>query len=165
MKLDELFTVYCLYNNIFKCHCHSTRPQLYWADALEDRIEVSGLDGRDRKQIVEHTTHPFGVAVFESNIYWTNWYNKSIWKSDKRGRHKAQEVRSGLNGALDIRSVSKSRQPNQWSPCMIENGGCSHLCLYKYATYKCECPDKVDSSCTPGNFDIQYPYEYIYFYC
>lgn len=124
---------------------------MYWADALEDRIEVSDLDGRDRKQIVEHTTHPFGVAIFESSIYWTNWYNKSIWKSDKRGRHKAQEVRTGLSGALDIRSVSRSRQPNQWSPCVVYNGGCSHLCLYKYTSYICECPDIADSRpCTQG---------------
>lgn len=102
---------------------------------------MADLDGRERKQIVEHTTHPFGVAIFEGNIFWTNWYNKSIWRSDKRGRQKAQEVRTGLSGALDIRAVSRSRQPNQWTPCLNENGGCSHLCLYKFTSYKCECPD------------------------
>lgn len=81
----------------------------------------------------------------------TNWYNKSILKTQKRGRHKAQEIRTGLSGALDIRAVSRNRQPNHWSPCTENNGGCTHLCLYKYLSYRCECPDKPDTrTCTSG---------------
>lgn len=130
----------------------STR-QLYWADALEDRIEVSDFDGRDRRQIVEHTAHPFSIGLFETNLYWSNWYNKSVWRIPKRGQHKQQEVRSGLSGALDIRAVSQNRQPYQWSPCMVNNGECSHLCLYRYTSHICECPDKADSrSCQTGAY-------------
>lgn len=129
----------------------SSTRQLYWADALEDRIEVSDFEGRDRKQIFEHTAHPFSVALFESNVYWSNWYNKSIWKIPKRGHHKPEEVRGGLGGALDIRAVSQSRQPYQWSPCMTNNGDCSHLCLFVYTSYICECPDKQDTrNCEKG---------------
>lgn len=137
----------------FVCLLLISSRKLYWADALEDRIEVSDLDGRDRSLVVEHTAHPFAVAIFETNLFWTNWYNKSVYRTSKRGNHKAHEVRSGLSGALDIRTVSKNRQPNHWSPCMHENGGCTHLCLYKYASYKCDCPDKDDThSCKSGNY-------------
>lgn len=118
--------------------------QLYWTDALEDRIGVSKLDGRHRSTIVAHASHPFGVTVFESNIFWTDWYNKSVYRAEKAGNHKSEEVRHGLSGALDIRSVSKSRQPDDWTPCSEGNGGCTHLCLLKFNTYQCECPDRQD---------------------
>lgn len=130
-----------------------SKRELYWADALEDRIEVSNFDGGDRKQIVEHTAHPFSIALYESNLYWSNWYNKSIWRVSKlrKKKNKPQEIRSGLGGALDIRAVSASRQPHQWSPCMERNGDCTHLCLYRYTSYVCECPDRADSrSCIKG---------------
>lgn len=118
---------------------------------MEDRIESCDLDGRKRKQIIQHTAHPFGVTVFESNLFWTNWYNKTILKSDRRGRFKAQEFRTTLGGALEIRAVAHSRQPSQWSPCADNNGGCSHLCLYRFYTYRCECPDEPQSrNCEAG---------------
>lgn len=130
----------------------STR-KLYWTDALEDRIEASDMDGRNRTVIIQHAAHPFGVTIFESSIFWTDWYNKSILKGGKTSNNKIEEIRHGLSGALDIRSVSKSRQPYQWTPCALNNGGCTHLCLYRYASYKCECPDKIDTLlCKPGIF-------------
>lgn len=141
-----------------------SKRELYWADALEDRIEVSDFDGNERKQIVEHTAHPFSIALYESNLYWSNWYNKSIWRVSKlrKKKNKPQEIRSGLGGALDIRAVSASRQPLQWSPCMENNGDCSHLCLYRYTSYVCECPDKADSqSCQRGK-NI---FKFLHFYC
>lgn len=36
--------------------------QLYWADALRDRIETSDLHGRIRIQLVPEATHPFGLT-------------------------------------------------------------------------------------------------------
>lgn len=36
--------------------------QLYWADALRDRIETSDLHGRNRVQLVPEATHPFGLT-------------------------------------------------------------------------------------------------------
>lgn len=138
-------------------YINSTR-QLYWADALEDRIERSDFDGHDRKQIVEHTAHPFSIALYETSLFWSNWYNKSVSKVPKRGQHnKPIEVRSGLGGALDIRAVSLNRQPYQWSPCMVNNGDCSHLCLFRYTSYICECPDKADTrSCQTGTLIMEY---------
>lgn len=84
-------------------------------------------------------------------MFWSNWYNKSIYKVPRRGQHKPIEVRAGLAGALDIRTVSLSRQPYQWSPCMTNNGDCTHLCLYRYTSFICECPDKPDTrTCQTG---------------
>lgn len=111
------------------------------------------MDGRNRTVIIQHAAHPFGVTVFESNIFWTDWYNKSILRGGKTSNNKIEEIRHGLSGALDIRSVSKNRQPYQWTPCVQNNGGCTHLCLYRYTSYKCECPDKSDTLlCKSGKY-------------
>lgn len=130
------------------------RPRkLYWTDALEDRIEVSDFDGKKRTQIVQHATHPFGVALSGSYIYWTDWFNKSVFRAPKSGGAIGVEIRHGLRAALDIRSVSQNRQPFDIHPCHIDNGGCSHLCLFKGQSYDCVCPDKSDERiCKISNF-------------
>lgn len=116
---------------------------------------MSDLDGKNRTPIIQHASHPFGVTIFESYIYWTDWHNKSVQRADKNGNHKVEIVRHGLSGALEIRSVSKNRQPYQWTPCAQDNGGCTHICLYRYSSYKCECPDKEDTIiCKSGEFEI-----------
>lgn len=106
---------------------------------------MSDFDGKKRKQIVQHATHPFGVALAGSYIYWTDWFNKSVFRAPKSGSAIGVEIRHGLRAALDIRSVSQSRQPFDIHPCSIDNGGCSHLCLFKGQSYDCMCPDKSDA--------------------
>lgn len=128
---------------VLSIQSHRTR-KLYWTDALEDRIEVSDFDGKKRKQIVQHATHPFGVALSGPYIYWTDWFNKSVFRAPKTGSSIGVEIRHGLRAALDIRSVSQHRQPFDAHPCAVDNGGCSHLCLFKGQSYDCSCPDKSD---------------------
>lgn len=120
--------------------------RLYWADALEDRVESSGLDGSNRVTVVPHATHPFGATIYKEHIYWTDWYNKSIYRANKNSpKPNATEICSGLVGALDIRSVSQNRQPYDWNPCAQDNGGCSHICFFKRTSYGCGCPDIYDN--------------------
>lgn len=102
------------------------------------------FDGKKRIQIIQHATHPFGLALSGSYIYWTDWYNKSVFRAPKSGSPDGVEIRHGLRGALDMRAVSKKRQPNDLHPCSHENGGCTHLCLFKGQSYVCGCPDKSD---------------------
>lgn len=123
-----------------------TLRKLYWADALRDLIESSDFDGKKRNIIVNHAEHPFGFTLTNSYFYWTDWYNKSVIRSPKRaGGGPIEEVRHSLRGALEIRSVSAERQPDEWNPCAQENGGCSHLCFFKESSYVCGCPNIPDS--------------------
>jgi DNA-binding beta-propeller fold protein YncE len=118
--------------------------RLYWADALQDRIEMCDFSGRKRAQVVPHATHPFGFTITPTHIYWTDWYNKSVLRAPKKLNPEAEEVRFGLRGALEIRSVSSDRQPKFNNPCAEDNGGCSHLCLFIETDYVCACPDVSD---------------------
>ena len=54
--------------------------RLFWADAYFDRIEAANLNGRNRHLIMSSTTNiiPFGLAVYQNVLYWTDWGNKSV---------------------------------------------------------------------------------------
>lgn len=54
------------------------------------------------------------------------------------------EIRDSLSGALDIRAVSRVRQVEEWNQCSQDNGGCTHLCLFRGSNYTCACPDRPD---------------------
>lgn len=59
-----------------------------------------------------------------------------------RGFSTPVEIRDSLSGALDIRAVSIKRQQYEWNQCAQNNGGCTHLCLYRGHDYVCACPDR-----------------------
>lgn len=120
--------------------------QLYWADALNDRIERCDFDGKHRTKVISPAYHPFGFTVHGSNIYWTDWYNKSVLRAPKSaGSVQVEQIRHGLRGAMDVRAVAPDRQPYDVNPCASQNGDCTHLCLLGKVSYSCECPDKPDS--------------------
>ncbi|XP_053950646.1 low-density lipoprotein receptor-related protein 4 [Anastrepha ludens] len=126
--------------------------RLFWADALEDNIASVDYNGKRRTKIVDYAPHPFGLTMFDNSIYWTDWYNKSVYRSFRKGRGYSSpvEIRDALNGALDIRAVSIKRQPEEWNQCAQDNGGCTHLCLFRGSDYVCACPDEPDNrECKP----------------
>ncbi|XP_063705428.1 low-density lipoprotein receptor-related protein 4 [Culicoides brevitarsis] len=123
--------------------------RLFWADALHDRIESANFDGKKRTQVVSQAQHPYGITIFGSNVYYTDWYNKSVLSSAKQGgtNELSHEIRHNLRGAMDIRAVTKERQPttdSDLNPCSKQNGDCKHLCLYAVKSYTCACPDRED---------------------
>lgn len=119
--------------------------KLYWADAQHDRIEMCDFDGKRRMRVISQAAHSFGFTLIGGYMYWTDWHNKSVQRAPKRVAAPVEEVRYGLRGALEIRSVSGSRQPHDWNPCGQDNGGCSHLCLFAETRYVCGCPDVQDA--------------------
>ncbi|XP_062539561.1 low-density lipoprotein receptor-related protein 4 [Armigeres subalbatus] len=120
--------------------------KLYWADAQQDRIEMCDFDGKRRTRVISQAAHSFGFTLTADYMYWTDWHNKSVQRAPKRVAAPVEEVRFGLRGALEIRSVSGSRQPHDWNPCGQDNGGCSHLCLFAETRYVCGCPDVPDEN-------------------
>nr|CAD7429648.1 unnamed protein product [Timema monikensis] len=117
--------------------------RLYWADALRDRIETSDLHGKNRVHLVPEATHPFGLTQYGDHIYWTDWYKKSVERADKTTGKDRIVIRTDLDGVMEIRAVAAGRQAG-WTPCAVNNGGCSHLCLFQQQTYDCTCPDVPD---------------------
>ncbi|XP_069783747.1 very low-density lipoprotein receptor-like [Narcine bancroftii] len=100
---------------------------LFWADGKLHCIGASNLDGTGIKFFqLAHTRRPFGVAVFEDNIYWSDVELRSVQKADKRlGKNRTVLLKHDQPYSLKV--MHEVLQPMIFNPC--EKMGCSHFCL------------------------------------
>ncbi|XP_070199995.1 low-density lipoprotein receptor-related protein 4-like isoform X2 [Littorina saxatilis] len=113
--------------------------RLYWADAKHHVIESAALDGKHRRVVInEGLPHPFALTLFEDELYWTDWYTKSINKANKFSGQPLETVRTRLHFPMDIHTWHPQRQPAGTDLCSGSN--CSHLCLPNEHTFTCTCP-------------------------
>ncbi|XP_058640108.1 low-density lipoprotein receptor-related protein 8 isoform X1 [Onychostoma macrolepis] len=69
------------------------RGLLYWADSGLRIISRVAFDGQHRKTVVESNGYldkPFGLAVFESRVYWSDQLTNSICSADKHNGNMLQ---------------------------------------------------------------------------
>ena len=83
--------------------------RLFWADAKLDKIEVSDLSGRNRQRLTSSSTniHPYGLAVHQNMLYWTDWNTKSISRFNLSDGTK-EEIVTGLQKPMDIHVFDSS---------------------------------------------------------
>ncbi|KAJ8946706.1 hypothetical protein NQ318_006964 [Aromia moschata] len=122
--------------------------RLYWIDAKlnAEKIETTDLHGNNRVVLNTQATHPFSLTQSEEYIYWTDWVQKSVIRAEKTTGKDAIVVRPQLDAALGLTMVTAERQMG-WNPCAVDNGGCTHLCLFKQRNYTCACPDEPTPTC------------------
>ncbi|KAJ6637160.1 putative vitellogenin receptor [Pseudolycoriella hygida] len=114
--------------------------RLYWVDAKLTKIESVNLDGTARRTVLGNVLkHPYGLAVFEDNIYWSDWSAMSIETCNKftcKGRKTIVRDRK----VYDLHIYHNSIQPITENPC--KNNKCTHLCLLaSNVTHTCGCPN------------------------
>ena len=55
--------------------------QLYWVDAWHDRLEATDINGFVRTTLhVGDTHHPFGVTLGSDFVYWSDWFQHSVYR-------------------------------------------------------------------------------------
>ncbi|KAI2662129.1 Low-density lipoprotein receptor-related protein 4 [Labeo rohita] len=166
--------------------------KLYWTDAGTDRIEVSNTDGSMRTVLIwenldhwganpkieragmdasnrtviisTNLTWPNGLAIDYSTerlIYWTDWQSKSIQSADKLTGLDRRTLAENLENLMDIHMFHRHRTTVQ-TPCLVNNGGCSHLCLLAPAPKgsSCACPTGINlqadgKTCTHGDSSVR----------
>ncbi|XP_056643570.1 low-density lipoprotein receptor-related protein 4 isoform X1 [Diorhabda sublineata] len=132
------------------------KKRLYWIDAKlnEEKIETTDLHGNNRVMISVQSTHPFSLTQHEEYIYWTDWLQKTVKRAEKTTGKDTVIIRPQLDAAMGITMVTGKRQQG-WNPCAVDNGGCTHLCLFRLKNYTCGCPDKFDPTCkTVSNYVV-----------
>lgn len=88
--------------------------RLFWVDAKLDKIEVSDLNGRNRQLIMSSSTniHPYGLALHQNMLYWTDWSTKSISRFNLSSGTR-EGIVDGLQRPMDI---------HVFDPSMISSG-------------------------------------------
>uniref|UniRef100_A0A8C4XW01 LDL receptor related protein 6 n=1 Tax=Gopherus evgoodei TaxID=1825980 RepID=A0A8C4XW01_9SAUR len=113
--------------------------KIYWGDAKTDKIEVMNADGSSRRVLVEDKLpHIFGFTLLGDYIYWTDWQRRSIERVHKRTAER-EIIIDQLPDLMGLKATNV-HQITGANPCAEDNGGCSHLCLYRPQGPRCACP-------------------------
>jgi len=125
-----------------------TIDRIFWADAQRDTIESATIEGTDRRVVVNDANHPFGVAVFEDRVYWSDWHENRLFSANKfngRDIRVLLETHHRINGISIYHTVPTSVH----NACFESQ--CSHLCIPAGVVsrishteqYSCKCPEDM----------------------
>lgn len=82
--------------------------KLYWVDAGLDRIEECDLAGGNRKVVLQQKNiHPFGLALYDGNIFWSDLKRREILKVEI-GSGRVEKLTSGLAKPLGIHAYERN---------------------------------------------------------
>ena len=84
--------------------------RLYWVDAGYSRIETSDLEG-NRRTVFLSVPRPFGMAVYNDIIYWTDWSTRSVASASADDNTTLYNITSGLIIPSNIHVIHPSMQP------------------------------------------------------
>ncbi|KAK9509474.1 hypothetical protein O3M35_006784 [Rhynocoris fuscipes] len=113
--------------------------RLYWADAGTNSIQYIRMDGTGRTTLLSELEHPFGLVVFQNKVIWTDTKSYNICAADKSNGKNIAVLRTSLSGLMDLQIMDHEKEPYV-RRCVINNGGCSHLCLLSPSGEVCACP-------------------------
>ncbi|XP_064556763.1 vitellogenin receptor Yl isoform X2 [Drosophila montana] len=123
------------------------QERIYWVDAKLGSVQTVRPDGSARRTVLDGMLkHPYGLAVFEDQLYWSDWGTKSIHACNKfSGKQHRILARDRIIYAVHVYHPAK--QPQVPHPC--ETARCSHLCLLAELDaggYSCACPEGMTLS-------------------
>ncbi|XP_059051324.1 low-density lipoprotein receptor-related protein 6 [Achroia grisella] len=114
--------------------------KLYWGDGRTHKIEVSNMDGSDRREV--HSSdilHIFGLTLLGDRLYWTDIQRRTLYRVNKNSGIERQTVVEQMANMMGVKAF-KIGDSIGWNPCVADNGGCSHLCFNRPTDYVCSCP-------------------------
>jgi len=113
--------------------------EVCWADAgskvkgIKPRIDCIGVNGGGRRTIIEldEFSVPYGIAISENNIMWTDWKKDKVHRADKMTGAVQPSVSyalSHLGKPYDVVNVPEEC-PNLSNTCQGVPCGPGRLCL------------------------------------
>lgn len=114
--------------------------KIYWCDAKTDKIEYSNMDGTDRRELLnDNLPHVFGFSLMGDYLYWTDWQRRAIDRVHKESGGSREVIVDQIANVMGLKAI-RLGETRGTNPCGIDNGECSHFCLYRHnRTYICTC--------------------------
>ncbi|XP_019378305.1 PREDICTED: low-density lipoprotein receptor-related protein 2 [Gavialis gangeticus] len=122
--------------------------RLYWVDSRFDYIETVTYDGLQRRTVAHGGSlipHPYGISLFEHNVYFTDWTKMAVLKANKFSESNPQVIYQSSLRPYGVTVYHALRQPYVRNPCGSNNGGCEQICVLSHRTdndglgYRCKC--------------------------
>uniref|UniRef100_A0A3Q2H8C7 Low-density lipoprotein receptor-related protein 2 n=1 Tax=Equus caballus TaxID=9796 RepID=A0A3Q2H8C7_HORSE len=122
--------------------------RVYWVDCRFDYIETVTYDGIQRKTVVHGGSlvpHPFGISLFEDNVFFTDWTKMAVMKANKFTETNPETYYRTSLRPFGVTVYHPLRQPYVRNPCGDNNGGCEQICVLSHRTdndglgYRCKC--------------------------
>ncbi|XP_070072746.1 vitellogenin receptor Yl [Drosophila takahashii] len=118
------------------------QQRIYWVDAKLGSVQTVRPDGSGRRTVLDGMLkHPYGLAIFEDQLYWSDWATKSVHACHKFSG-KDHRILAKDRTIYAVHIYHPAKQPNSTHGC--ENARCSHLCLLaepEAGGHSCACPD------------------------
>uniref|UniRef100_A0A7E4V9X2 EGF-like domain-containing protein n=1 Tax=Panagrellus redivivus TaxID=6233 RepID=A0A7E4V9X2_PANRE len=155
--------------------------RLFWGDANLDYIGSCDYNGDNRKVVLRKAVgRIFGLTVFEDHLYWTEAFNRTVKKVNKRsGEDLATVIPPQLYKPFGIKvmhSVLQSKSAFSSAkrhPCELP-GRCDNMCVPSTTAkngYECLCAEnfkaeghKCVPDCNPTEFVCESSFKCIPFY-
>uniref|UniRef100_A0A8C4VAU1 LDL receptor related protein 2 n=1 Tax=Falco tinnunculus TaxID=100819 RepID=A0A8C4VAU1_FALTI len=143
--------------------------KLYVVETSVNRIDMVNLDGTNRVTLIAENLgnprgialdptvgrtiahggslipHPYGITLFEHNVYFTDWTKMAVVKANKFSESNPQVIYQSSLRPYGVTVYHAARQPYVRNPCGSNNGGCEQICVLSHKTdndglgYRCRC--------------------------
>ncbi|XP_017055600.1 putative vitellogenin receptor [Drosophila ficusphila] len=118
------------------------QQRIYWVDAKLGSVQTVRPDGTGRRTVLDGMLkHPYGLAIFEDQLYWSDWATKSLHACHKFSG-KGHRVLAKDRTIYAVHIYHPAKQPYSDHGCA--KARCSHLCLLAEPDaggFSCACPE------------------------
>lgn len=120
--------------------------RLFWIDAKLDKMEACDYNGKNRTLLLNKIflKHPFSLTRLNDLLIWTAWNDSSIYAYNYTSGGYPVKLYH-FPELMSIKGIDPAYQQVKQTPCDVNNGGCSHLCLLSSEPpgYSCACPTGI----------------------
>uniref|UniRef100_A0A672J473 EGF-like domain-containing protein n=1 Tax=Salarias fasciatus TaxID=181472 RepID=A0A672J473_SALFA len=143
--------------------------KLYVVEASVNRIDMVDFDGSNRVTLITENLgnprglavdptvgktvvhggaavpHPFGISLFEHNVYFTDWTKMAVMRVNKFTDSSPEVVYSTSQSPHGVAVIHQLKQPQVPNPCSVDRGGCEQICVLSHRSdngglgYRCKC--------------------------